>query len=201
MKHITTSAVSVMIGIVTIGLGTIFPTLSWAHCDTMDGPVVTEARAALENGDVTPVLKWVKAENEAEIKTVFKKAMSARAQGKEARDIADLYFFETLVRLHRAGEGAGFTGLEPAGTIEPAVAAADKTIETGSVDEMAKELGQGTQKAVRERFGRLMNAKKHKDESGAAGREFVAAYVEYVHFVEGLHNTISGGDAHQAHAK
>ena len=162
---------------------------------------MTEARAALEKDDVTPVLKWVKAENEAEIKAVFKKAMSARTQGREAREIADLYFFETLVRLHRAGEGAAFTGLEPAGAIEPAVAAADKSIESGSGDELANELGQGTQKAVRERFGRLMNAKKHKDESVAAGREFVAAYVEYVHFVEGLHNTISGGNAHQAHAK
>src|SRR5512137_76552 len=133
MKRMTISVLSVMFGIAAIGLGAIFPTISRAHCDTLDGPVVTEARVALEKGDVTPVLKWVKAENEDEIKTVFKKVLAARSSGKEAKEIADLYFFETLVRLHRAGEGAAFTGLEPAGTIEPAVAAADKAIDAGSV--------------------------------------------------------------------
>jgi hypothetical protein len=90
MKSMTTSALSVMIGIVAIGLGAIFPTISRAHCDTLDGPVVTEAKVALEKGDVTPVLKWVKAEYEDEIKTVFKKTLAARSSGKEAKEIADL---------------------------------------------------------------------------------------------------------------
>ena len=201
MKSMTTSALSVMIGIAAIGLGAIFPTISRAHCDTLDGPVVTEAKVALEKGDVTPVLKWVKAENEDKIKTVFKKTLAARSSGKEAKEIADLYFFETLVRLHRAGEGAAFTGLEPAGTIEPAVDAADKAVDVGSVDELAMEIGKSGEKAVRERFGRLMSAKKHKDESVGAGREYVEAYVEYVHFVEGLHNTITAVGVHHEHAK
>jgi hypothetical protein len=201
MKSMATSALSVMIGIAAIGLGTVFPAISRAHCDTLDGPVVTEARVALEKGDVTQVLKWVKAENEGEIKTVFKKVLAARSSGKEAKEIADLHFFETLVRLHRAGEGADFTGLEPAGTIEPAVAAADKAIEAGSVDELAKEIGKSAEKAVRDRFGRLMSAKKHKDESVSAGREYVEAYVEYVHFVEGIHNIITAVGAHHEHAK
>ena len=201
MKSMMTSALSVMIGIAAIGLGTVFPAISRAHCDTLDGPVVTEARVALEKGDVTPVLKWVKVKDENEIRTVFKKVLAARSSGKEAKEIADLHFFETLVRLHRAGEGAAFTGLEPAGTIEPAVAAADKAIEAGSVDELAKEIGKSAEKAVRDRFGRLMSAKKHKDESVGAGREYVEAYVEYVHFVEGLHNTITAVGAHHEHAK
>jgi Family of unknown function (DUF6448) len=201
MKSMTTSVLGVMIGIAAIGLGAIFPTISRAHCDTLDGPVVTEAKVALERGDVTPVLKWVKVENENEIKTVFKKTMAARSSGKEAKEIADLYFFLTLVRVHRAGEGAAFTGLAPAGTIEPAVAAADKAIDAGSVDDLAKEIGKAAEKAIRERFGRLTNAKKHKDENVDAGREYVEAYVEYVHFVEGLHNTITAVGAHHEHAK
>ena len=201
MKSMMTSALSVMIGTAAIGLVAIFPTISRAHCDTLDGPVVTEAKVALEKGDVTPVLKWVKTENEDEIKSVFKKTFAARSSGKEAKEIADLYFFETLVRLHRAGEGAAFTGLAPAGTIEPAVAAADKAIHAGSVDELAKDIGKSAEKAVRDRFGRLMSARKHKDESVGAGREYVEAYVEYVHFVEGLHNTIIAVGAHHEHAK
>jgi hypothetical protein len=171
-----------------------------AHCDTLDGPVVTEAMAALNKGDVTPTLKWVKKENETQIKTVFTKALAVRSKGPEAQEIADRYFLETLIRLHREGEGAPFTGLKPAGTIEPPVAAADKAIKAGSVDKLAKKIGQAAEKAVRERFARLMEAKKHKDKSVGAGREYVEAYVVYVHFVEGLHNTITRGGAHNEHA-
>jgi hypothetical protein len=36
----------------------------FAHCDTLDGPVVAAARQALQQRDVTPVLKWVNAEME-----------------------------------------------------------------------------------------------------------------------------------------
>src|SRR5512142_849988 len=76
-----------------------------AHCDTMDGPVVNTARMALEKGDVTSVLKWVRKEDEGEIKVQFQKTLAARKQGKEAKELADKYFFETLIRIHRAGEG------------------------------------------------------------------------------------------------
>ena len=85
----------------------------FAHCDTLDGPVVKTARAALEKGDVTPILKWVKKENEAEIRDLFKKTLSVRSKGKEAQELADMYFLETLVRVHRAGEGEPYTGLKP----------------------------------------------------------------------------------------
>ena len=44
----------------------------FAHCDTLDGPVVKTARVALEKGEVTPILKWVKKENESEITDLFK---------------------------------------------------------------------------------------------------------------------------------
>ncbi|HDP95775.1 MAG TPA: hypothetical protein ENN40_10520 [Candidatus Aminicenantes bacterium] len=170
--------------------------LVWAHCDTLNGPVVVEAKAALEKGDVTPLLKWVTKEHEAEIKTAFKKTLVVRTKGPEAKELADMYFFETLVRIHRAGEGAPYTGLKPAGHVEPPVAAADRAIEVGSVDELAKNIGQAAEKAVKERFELVMDAMKHKDESVEAGRKYVAAYVIFVHYVEGLHNTIQAGGAH-----
>jgi hypothetical protein len=174
---------------------------AYAHCDTLDGPVATEAKTALKKGDITPVLKWVKKEHEKEIRDVFKKALTVRSKGLEAKEIADRFFLETLIRLHRAGEGAPFTGLKPAGTIDPPVAAADKSIETGSVDDLAGKIGHAAEEAVRERFEHLMKAKKHKDNSVEAGREYVKAYVEYVHFVEGLHNFITkSGVHHEGHA-
>jgi hypothetical protein len=172
---------------------------AFAHCDTLDGPVVIEATAALKKGDVTPVLKWVKKEHEGEIKSVFKQVLAVRSKGPEAQEIADRYFFETLIRLHRAGEGAPFTGLKPAGTIEPSVVAADKAMESGSVEALAKKIGKAAEKAIQERFARLMEAKTHKDESVEAGRKYVEAYVEYVHFIEGLHNFITQGGAHDEH--
>jgi hypothetical protein len=44
----------------------IFPGKSFAHCDTLDGPVVATARAALDKGDVAPLLKWVRKDDEKE---------------------------------------------------------------------------------------------------------------------------------------
>jgi len=172
------------------------PTKASAHCDTVDGPVVTEARTALESGDITPVLKWVKRNDETEVRGAFQRARAVRTKGPEARELADRYFFETLVRLHRAGEGAPYTGLQPAGAVEPLVAAADRAIAEGEVAHLAAEIGEAAERGVRERFDRLIAAKVHKDESVDAGREYVEAYVEFIHYAEKLHLTISGGAAH-----
>jgi hypothetical protein len=157
-----------------------------AHCDTLDGPVVQAARLALEKGDVTPVLKWVKADNEKEIRDAFARAVKVRALGREAREFADLAFFETLVRVHRAGEGVGFNGLKPAGSVDPGIAAADKALEHGSAKELAQELAATIEKQIAQRFAEVAEKKKHADESVEAGRAYVAAYVSYVHFVEAI---------------
>jgi hypothetical protein len=159
----------------------------FVHCDTLDGPVVKTARAALEKGDVTPVLKWVKKEDEKEVADLFRKTLTARGQGKEARELADMYFLETLVRLHRAGEGEPYTGLKPAGMVEPAVLEADRALENGSAEKLVKLITEAASKGIRERFKRARETKKHGDESVEAGREFVEAYVQFTHYVERLH--------------
>jgi uncharacterized protein DUF6448 len=158
-----------------------------AHCDTMDGPVVAAARAALEKGDITTVLKWVKPEREREIRAAFARTLAVRAGGSEAKQLADMYFFETLVRVHRAGEGAPYSGLQPAGTpIEPSISLADRALATGNADGLVKSLTGHAEEGIRERFTRAAAAKKHAEESVAAGREFVEAYVEFTHYVERL---------------
>lgn len=106
------------------------PLLAYAHCDTLDGPVVQTARESLEKSDITPVLKWVQVKDEKEIRAAFDKALAVRAMGPEAKELADMYFFETLVRIHRAGEGAPYTGLKPGAAVDPAVALADKALES-----------------------------------------------------------------------
>ncbi len=172
---------------------------AWAHCDTLDGPVVKEARAAIEKGDVTPVLKWVKKDDEPEIREAFKKTLAVRSKGPEARDLADMYFFETLVRIHRAGEGAPYTGLKPAGTeLGPAVEGADKALETGRVDELARLVANTAVEGIQKRFTSVVEAKKHAGESVEAGRTFVAAYVEFVHYVERLYlDAVGGAEQHE----
>ena len=167
-----------------------------AHCDAMDGPVVTEARQALADGDVTPVLKWVGSDDEQQIRDVFDKVRVAREQGGEARELADRLFFETLVRLHRAYEGATFTGLKPAGSeVSPAVAGADAALEAGDVDELARHIAQAVERTIRQRFDEANQARQHKDASVEAGRRFVDRYVVFVHYVKHLHELVSGAHA------
>ena len=187
-----------MVYIVILFVTVIFmlPDIAVAHCDTLDGPVVETASQALEKGDITPVLKWVRKEDETEIKAQFDKTLAVRKQGKEARELADMYFFESLVRIHRAGEGAPYTGLKAAGTVEPSVAAADKALESGSVDNLVKLVTEAAAKGIRERFDQTKEAKKHADESIEAGREFVEAYVEFTHYVERLHMDAERPSAH-----
>jgi len=170
-----------------------------AHCDTLDGPVVAAAKQALESGDVTPVLKWVSASSEAEVRDAFTKTLVVRTKGPEAKELADMYFFETLVRLHRAGEGAPYTGLKPAGSeLNPAVAQADKALESGSDDAVVALVTKAVEAGIRERFAHVAEAKKHADESVEAGRAFVAAYVEFVHYVERLFDDAAATHAHHA---
>lgn len=177
-------------------LALLLPGLAWAHCDALDGPVILEARAALEANDVKPLLKWVRAQDEAEIREAFARAVAVRKLGDEAKKVADTYFFETLVRVHRAGEGAPYTGLKPAGMIDPAFVKADRMLEGGSVDELANAIAAHAAEGLRERYARAAEARKHANDSVEAGREYVEAYVTYIHYVEGISNLIHGGSHH-----
>jgi Family of unknown function (DUF6448) len=172
----------------------IMPAKVFGHCDGMDGPVVQAAQRALAKGDVNLVLSWVQATNEAEIRKVFAKTLAVRKLNPEARELADLYFFETLVRIHRAGEGAPYTGLKPAGRdFGPAIPAADKAIETGAVEPLVKLITSESANGIRERFQKVTAAKMFSAEDVNAGRGYVKAYVEFVHYVEGLHESVQGG--------
>lgn len=181
----------------------LIPAISESHCDTLDGPVVLTAKMALEKGDIIPTLKWVKKENEGEIRNAFKKTLAVRKQSKEAKELADMYFFETLVRIHRAGEGAPYTGLKPGEAVEPIIAESDKALESGKVDNLVKMVADTVTKGIRERFEHAKETKKHADESVEKGREFVKAYVEFTHYVERLHMnaTVLSGHIHTEEAK
>jgi hypothetical protein len=182
---------------VVIAVVFLTPARVWAHCDSLEGPVVVDARLALEKGDPAPVLKWVGKEHEAEIRAVFQQTMAVRGKGEDAKALADRYFFETLVRIHRAGEGEPFTGLQPAGSVEPGFTAADEALQSGSVKELADHLSAAVREGIQNRFAVVLERKKHAADSVEAGRAYVAAYVDYLHFVEGLHRLAAHGAVHQ----
>lgn len=167
-----------------------------AHCDGLDGPVIKDARKALETGNVNLVLIWVKKENQQEIIDAFNKTLSVRKLSPEAKEFADMYFFETLVRIHRAGEGAPYTGIKPAGRdLGPAIPMADNAIETGSPKELVKFLNDSIHNGLHPLYLEVMKKKNFDPNNVEAGREFVNAYVEYVHFVEKIYQ-LTSGNAH-----
>jgi hypothetical protein len=177
--------------VMVVGVLLMTATPARAHCDTEDGPVVSDAKVALASGDVTPVLKWVRPVDESEVRAAFAGALAVRGKGDAARELADKWFFETLVRVHRAGEGAPYTGLKPAGTpVDPAVRLSDRALETGSVDSLVNGLTSHLIEGVRERFRKASELREHAGDSVEAGRAYVAAYVEFVHYAERLHQAV-----------
>ena len=145
------------------------------HCDSLVGPVVTAAREALERGDVQRVLPYVSEWGESELRA-FDLAVKARSLGPDAAAVADRWLFETAVRLHRAGEGAAFTGLKPAGLdVGPVIPAAERALESASVDQLAELLGGIVRDQVRRRHTRAMQAKQRAGQGLPAAREYVEA--------------------------
>ena len=159
-----------------------------AHCDGMNGPVVKAAQKALETGNVDLVLIWVQKKDEVEIRQAFERTLAVRKLSPQARELADRYFFETLVRVHRAGEGAPYTGLKPAGRdLGPAIPAADKALDEGSVEPVVKLLSATMDEGVRQHFKHALAKRNFDKDDVAAGQEYVKTYVAFIHYVERLY--------------
>ena len=184
-----------------LGGGVALLAFGLGHCDGLDGPVVTLARRALDAGNVNLVLPWVREEDEAEIREAFAHALAVRKLGGEAKHLADRHFFETLVRVHRAGEGAPYGGLKPAGRdLGPAIPAADRALEDGSIDKVLHLLTDAVRKGLQEHFHAALERKQFLPDDVAAGRAYVGAYVPYIHYVERLWDAAIGA-AHGHHAE
>ncbi len=194
MKSIN-QVVFMIVAAVCFGL-LVTPQFAAAHCDTLDGPVIKDARTALEKEDITPVLKWVQKKDEAQLQKAFKQALVAAKKGTKDKEQSEHRFFEALVKIHRAGEGAPFTGLKPAGEVEPVIVAADTALVSGSAEELIKLATDSIAKGIHDRHSRAVELYKHKDESVEAGRKYVEAYVEYTHYVERLQQDAEGHAAH-----
>ena len=164
----------------------------FAHCDTMDGPLIADARKAMAQNNVNYALKWVSASNESEIRDAFSLVMKVKGLSHEAKELSEKYFFDTLVRIHRAGEGVPFTGVKPSGTlIDKKVLAADKSIETGDLTPLKGMISKDDMPELTERFKKVMSLKNFDVNNVDAGREYIEAYVQFFKFAEGeeAHNS------------
>jgi hypothetical protein len=176
-----------------------FPSPAHAHCDTMDGPVVVAAQLALETGELDPMLIWVREEDEPEIRHAFDHVRRVRATGSDARALADRFFFETVVRIHREGEGAAYTGLKPAGTdLGEVVPAADHALAHGTVDVLRRTLHEAIDHRLDALFGTAAGLRDFAPADVAAGRAYVEAYVALMHFVEAV-EAVTSHDGHGEH--
>ncbi|MDY0082319.1 MAG: DUF6448 family protein [Ignavibacteriaceae bacterium] len=156
-----------------------------AHCDGMNGPVVKAAIKAIETGNVNYVLIWVQKADEEIIKNAFKKTLAVRKLSKEAQELADLYFYETVVRIHRAGEGEPYTGLKPADrNIDPAIIAADSSIAVKSLKPLEKVFADPIPEEIINLFNDVVTRMNYKVDDVIAGRDFVEHYVHFIHSVE-----------------
>ena len=179
-----------------------------AHCDTEDGPAVQDGRRALASGNLNYALKWIPADGENELRALFDRVMRVRPLDGDAAALAERLFLETLVRLHRMGEGVGFTGIQPSGTpIDPVVAAADRALAEGSDDNLLALVPPMRRDDLHQRFEAALAKRDFPVDDVTAGRDYIAAYVSFFKFAEGEDHEHAGHtgqpgaeSSHHAHA-
>jgi hypothetical protein len=169
------------------------------HCDSLDGPVVTAARRALNAGDVEVVLPFVPADGEDEVRAVFDAVLAVRGLSEQAGEVADKLFFETVVRVHRSGEGAPYTGLKPAGLdVGPVIPLAERAVETGSPEPVGAFLSNVLRDQLKDRLELVNSLAATRDRSVAAGRAYVEAMLGFQVYAHHLYRAMLA-PAHKEH--
>lgn len=176
-----------MLGILAVaGVMAFSPLTASAHCDTMGGPTVADGKKAMETNNANYALKWVQPEYEKELLQAFTLSMHVKDLSPEAKELAERYFFDNLVRIHRTGENASFTGVKPAGApVDARVLAADKSIEVGNLSALQPLTPTERFPALTERFDKVMALKNFDPNNLEAGRAYIEAYVGFFKFAEG----------------
>lgn len=176
------------------------PRRASAHCDTEDGPAVVDGHQALQTGNINYALKWIFADGEAELRPIFDRAVRVRALGGEAAELADRHFLENLVRIHRAGEGAGYDGIKPTGTVlDPKVVAADAAIANGDLQPLLALMPAEQHAELRRLFERARARMGFDVNDVSAARAYVEAYVSFFKYAEGHAHDHGHHHHHHAH--
>lgn len=112
-------------------------------------------------------------------------------------EVADYWLYETVVRLHREGEGAPYTGLKPAGLDwGPVVHRAEEAIEKEDPKEVIDFITHTVQEELEKRFSKVIANKNFNVNDVDAAREYVQANLGFVLFSHGLYAAITGKGEH-----
>lgn len=164
------------------------------HCDSLDGPVAVAARHALDAQDVGLILPFVAMDGEAEVAQAFRRVLAVRGRDPLADDLLDRWFLETAVRVHRAGEGAPYTGLKPAGLdVGPIIPVAERAVESGDPAPLASLLLETLRHEIELRFADLETKRARREEGVPAARAYVSAMLGIQVWSHGLHQAIRSG--------
>lgn len=175
-----------ILGLVAAGMFLLAPVTADAHCDTMDGPAVKDAIRAMDTGNVNYALKWVQPKYEAEVSRAFRMSMKVKDINADTKNLAEQYFFEILLRDHRAGEGVAFDGVKPHGwPVDERVKAADQSIALGNLEPLKGLVEPDKWPELQRRFQKVMSLKDFDVNRVAEGREYIEAYVQFFKFAEG----------------
>lgn len=175
-----------ILGLVAAGIFLLAPVTADAHCDTMDGPAVKDAIRAMDTGNVNYALKWVQPKYEAEVSRAFRMSMKVKDINADTKNLAEQYFFEILLRDHRAGEGVAFDGVKPHGwPVDERVKAADQSIALGKLEPLKGLVEPDKWPELQRRFQKVMSLKDFDVNRVEEGREYIEAYVQFFKFAEG----------------
>lgn len=195
-----TLALIIIAFVATLAVALLKPLRASAHCDTMEGPTAQDGLRALETGNLALALKWVAPSGEEELREVFEKARTVRDLGPAAREVADRWFVENLVRIHRAGEGAPFTGVQPYGApVDERVAAADSAIASGDLAQLEGLVPADRWAELERRFATVLEREDYDATDVAAGRSYIEAYVSFFKYAEGEDHEHGHDHAHAEH--
>jgi hypothetical protein len=169
----------------------------WAHCDRLDGPVAKAAAGALDSGQLQSIQIWVGPHQETELREAFQQALVVRKQSPAAQKLADRYFIETAVRLHREAEGMPYTGVKPAGLpVLPDIQTAEEALDSGKLHPLTRLLQAQLEKQLSELFREAVEARQQRRSSVEAGRKWVDSYVRFIVYSYGLYEMIKAGPEH-----
>ncbi len=175
------------------------PTMTFAHCDTMDGPVITAAKKSIETKNPNYFLIWVQEKDEAKILEEFKNVLEERVKNPSNAESIDTTFFGSLVKIHREGEGATYTGIKPAGDFgSPLIPLVDEAIDSGSSEKLEALFPEALRVQVVDRFQEVIGKKNYPLENVPAGRDYVESYIVFFHWALNLYNASLKGEVARA---
>lgn len=166
-----------------------------SNCDSMGGPVVKAAEMALEMENVNHILPYVNEDDENEIKSAFEKASFVRELNADAADLADYWFFETVVRLHLKGKNEPFHGLKSSkDDMSPIMRKAKMAMDEEDLTDLFEFLSAKLETEMRKRFMEVLNSKDCDFNEVDEAREYVNSVIEFVSYVDDVQRFLHFND-------